>query len=140
MRARLGYAVAVAVTIGAGLGSRACATALPWWLAKNLGDALYATMVYWALRVLAPGARPAAVALGATAWCFAVEASQLYRAGWLDAVRATTPGRLVLGQGFHALDLVCYALGVGLAVALERLVRGGTRGAMSDSGAYEPWV
>jgi hypothetical protein len=134
VRARLGYAVAVAVTIGAGLGSRACAAALPWWLAKNLGDALYATMVFWGLRVIAPGARTAGVALGATGWCFAVEASQLYRAGWLDAVRATTPGRLVLGQGFHAFDLVCYALGVGLAVGLERAVRGWLTDARRDVG------
>ena len=37
-------------------------------------------------------------------------------------IRATLPGRLVLGQGFHALDLVCYVIGVALGVAVELAV------------------
>jgi hypothetical protein len=111
--------MAVVATIGAGLASRAWGRHLPWWLAKNLGDALYATMVFWGFGVLAPRARTWRVALAALAFCFAIELSQAYHAPWIDGVRATTPGRLVLGQGFHAFDLVCYVLGVALAVALE---------------------
>jgi hypothetical protein len=122
-RWRPAYLLAVVVTVAAGLGSRAYAAHLPWWLAKNAGDALYATMVFWGLGFLAPRATTARVATAAVAWCFAIELSQLYRAPWIDAVRATTPGRLVLGQGFHAFDLVCYVIGVGLAVGLERMVR-----------------
>jgi hypothetical protein len=123
VRSRGWYAAAVAATIVAGLGSRAIAAHLPWWLAKNAGDALYATMMFWGLGVVAPRARTSRVAVVALAACCAIEASQAYRAPWIDAVRATTPGRLVLGQGFHAFDLVCYAIGVGLAVALELGVR-----------------
>jgi hypothetical protein len=122
-RSRAAYLVAVMATVGAGLASRAFAAHLPWWLAKNAGDALYATMVFWGAGFLAPRATTASVALVAVAWCFAVELSQLYRAPWIDAVRATTPGRLVLGQGFHAFDLICYVIGVGLAVGLELMVR-----------------
>jgi hypothetical protein len=59
------------------------------------------------------------MALAAVAFCFAIELSQAYHAPWIDGVRATTPGRLVLGQGFRAFDLICYVLGVALAVALE---------------------
>ena len=118
-RLRWVYAAATLATIAAGLASRAYSRHLPWWLAKNLGDALYATMAFWAFRFLAPRARMSRVALAALAFCFAIELSQLYRAPWLDTIRATTPGRLVLGQGFHALDLVCYVLGVALALALE---------------------
>lgn len=119
VRSRAWYAAAVAATIAAGLGSRAIAAQLPWWLAKNAGDALYATMMFWGVGLVAPRATTARVAGVALAVCWAIEASQAYRAPWLDAVRATTPGRLVLGQGFHAFDLVCYAIGVGLAAALE---------------------
>jgi hypothetical protein len=36
-------------------------------------------------------------------------------------VRASLPGHLVLGQGFHAFVLVCYTLGVALGVTLEKL-------------------
>jgi hypothetical protein len=118
-RSRWRYAVAVGATIAAGLASRAYAAQLPWWLAKNAGDALYATMVFGGGGFIAPRARTSRVALAAVAWCFAIELTQRYRAPWLDAVRATTPGRLVLGQGFHAFDLVCYVIGVGLGVALE---------------------
>ena len=119
MRSRWVYAAATVATIGAGLASRAFTRHLPWWLAKNLGDALYATMVFWGFGFFAPRAQTWRVALAAAAFCFAIELSQLYRAPWIDGVRATTPGRLVLGQGFHAFDLVCYVLGVALAVALE---------------------
>jgi hypothetical protein len=118
-RSRWVYAAAVVVTIGAGLASRAWSRHLPWWLAKNLGDALYATMVFWGFGFLAPRARTSRMALAAVAFCFAIELSQAYHAPWIDGVRATTPGRLVLGQGFHAFDLICYVLGVALAVALE---------------------
>jgi hypothetical protein len=120
VRSRWVYAAAVLVTIGLGLGSRAIASALPWWLAKNAGDALYATMVFFGLALIVPRARTWRLAVAALAWCFAVELAQLYQAPWIEAVRATLPGRLVLGQGFHAFDLVCYAIGVAIAVALDR--------------------
>jgi hypothetical protein len=123
-RRRWRYAGAVAATIVAGLASRRYAAHLPWWLAKNAGDALYATMVFWGFGFLAPRAGTPRVALAAVAFCFAIELTQLYQAPWIDAVRATTPGRLVLGQGFHAFDLVCYVVGVGLGAALEIGLRG----------------
>ena len=127
-RSRGRYAAAVAATIVAGLASRAYAAYLPWWLAKNAGDALYATMVFWGFGLLAPRARTSRLALAATAFCFAIELTQRYHAPWIDAVRATTPGRLVLGQGFHAFDLVCYVIGVGLGVGLELVFRRRARG------------
>jgi hypothetical protein len=104
----------VALTIVAGLASRA--VPLPWWLAKNAGDALYATMIYFAVGFALPRASTVRVAIAALAWCFAVEGLQAVHVGWLDRVRATLPGRLVLGQGFHAFDLVCYVVGVALAI------------------------
>jgi hypothetical protein len=122
-RSRWRYAAAAGATIALGLASRRYSAHLPWWLATNAGDALYATMVFWGVGLVAPRARTSRVALAAIAWCFAVELLQLYRAPWLDAVRATTPGKLVLGQGFQALDLVCYAIGAALGAGLERTLR-----------------
>ena len=87
---------------------------------KNAGDALYATMVFFGFGFLAPRAKTSAVALAATTFCFAIELTQRYRAPWIDAVRATTPGRLVLGQGFLAFDLVLKYR--------DRRPRGGYRG------------
>lgn len=122
-RSRLLYAGLVAVTIALGLASRRFAAALPSWLAKNAGDALYATMTYWGFGLLAPRARALHVAAAAAAFCFAIELGQLYHAPAIDAVRATRLGALVLGSGFHTLDLVCYVVGVALAAALERAVQ-----------------
>ncbi len=39
---------------------------------------------------------------------------------WIDSVRQTTIGGLILGFGFLWSDLACYAAGVGLGVVIER--------------------
>ena len=48
-----------------------------------------------------------------------IEVSQLYHAPWIDSIRRTTMGGLVLGFGFVWSDLACYAVGVGLGVVIE---------------------
>ena len=120
-RSRPIYAFAVAVTIVLGLASRHFAAELPAWLAKNAGDSLYATMIFFAFGFVRPDARTSRVAIAAIAFCFAIEFSQCYRAPWLDAIRATTPGHLVLGQGFHVLDLGYYLVGVAVASLIEMI-------------------
>ena len=49
----------------------------------------------------------------------AIELSQLYHAPWIDSIRHTTLGGLILGFGFLWSDLACYAVGVGLGVVIE---------------------
>ena len=135
IRSRWRYAAAVVVTIAAGLGSRAVASALPWWLAKNAGDALYATMVFFGIGFIAPRIRTSTAAAIALAYCVAIECSQLVHTPWLDAVRDTLPGHLVLGQGFHAFDLACYAIGVALGAALEVGSRWASRARTTSRGS-----
>lgn len=112
--------VALAVTVAAGLLSRAIA--LPGILREQTGDALYATATWWLLALLWPGARASTLAAAAFAFASAVEASQQLHFGWLDALRATTPGRLLLGQGFQWADVVAYAVGTAIAVGADRLI------------------
>ncbi|MCA9130161.1 MAG: DUF2809 domain-containing protein, partial [Planctomycetales bacterium] len=50
---------------------------------------------------------------------FLVEFSQLYHASWIDSIRRTTLGGLVLGFGFLWSDLVCYGIGITLGVVAE---------------------
>lgn len=45
------------------------------------------------------------IAIIALCGAWAVEFSQLYHAPWLDTIRMTTPGRLVLGSTFNGPDL-----------------------------------
>jgi len=60
------------------------------------------------------------LALGALAIAVTVELTQLYRAPWLEAIRATMWERWPVGQGFIFSDLACYAVGVSLAAFLDR--------------------
>jgi hypothetical protein len=53
-------------------------------------------------------------------FCVIIEVSQLYHAPWIDSIRGTTLGALVLGHGFVWSDLACYAVGVGLGILIER--------------------
>ena len=55
----------------------------------------------------------------AVAFSAAIEISQLYHAPWIDSIRQTTVGGLILGFGFLWSDLVCYALGVAIGVTIE---------------------
>ena len=121
-RPRVACAALFALTVVLGLGSRRYAAALPELVGEYAGDTLWATAVYWLGAILLPRARTAAHAAGAFGFALLIEVSQLYHAPWIDAVRATRPGALVLGYGFLWSDLVCYAAGVALAVAVDVLL------------------
>jgi len=64
------------------------------------------------------------IAISALAFSIAIELSQLYHAPWIDSIRHTTLGALILGFGFVWSDLICYAVGVLLGVEIETLWRG----------------
>jgi hypothetical protein len=122
-RARGRYAALAAVTIAAGLAVHFAAGRAPTPAWRDvLGDALWAAMIEWWMGVVAPRAHPAVRALAALAICFAVELSQLVHAPWLDALRASVLGRLVLGSGFEPRDLAAYAAGVLVAALVSRFV------------------
>lgn len=121
-RLRAAYAAAALATIAVGLLVQLGSTRLPPAVCDVIGDALWALMLVWWVSALLPrlGLRTrAAIAFGT---CCAVELSQLCHAPWLDALRGTTPGHLVLGSGFDPRDFAAYALGVLAAVAIERVL------------------
>jgi len=119
-RSRLTYALLIVVTMILGLASRRFSHFLPWWMAKNAGDLLYATMAFWLTGFLVPYLSTISTALIATLFCFSIEFLKFCQLPWLAEARNSTVGALVLGRGFHVSNLVCYALGVGLAVLIER--------------------
>ncbi|QHT60790.1 DUF2809 domain-containing protein [Paenibacillus lycopersici] len=120
---RLGYALPTAAAIVLGLASRRFADRLPEWLALQAGDALWAAMIYFGCRLLRPARPILTAALAALLFCFAIECSQLYQPDWLNRIRHTTLGGLVLGQGFLAVDLARYAAGVGMAMLADAILR-----------------
>lgn len=117
-RLRLPLLFALVGVIALGLASRALPL-FPAVLENYPGDALWALMVVVALALAAPRMEPVRVAGLALAISFAVEALQLYRAPWIEAVRDSALGRLALGSGFDPLDLVAYTVGVGVGLAAD---------------------
>ena len=122
-RGRVLYGGAMLAVIGAGLLLRCGWLPRDAFLVKYGGDALWSLMVFlgcgWVART-APTLRVATVAV-AISW--AVEFLQLYHAPWIDGIRSTLPGRLVLGQTFNPPDLLAYIVGVAAGVAGECLWR-----------------
>ncbi|AIQ46653.1 hypothetical protein R70723_12810 [Paenibacillus sp. FSL R7-0273] len=117
---RIIYCCAIIITLVSGLCSRAYAEYLPEFAAAHLGDALWAAMVYFGFRLLL-SRRSLAVALALSLlFSFGIELSQLYQAAWINEVRATLPGRLILGRGFLWIDLVRYTAGICAAYVLDR--------------------
>lgn len=131
-RSRPLYAVLVLAVIAAGLASRRFPFLLPVQLGKYPGDALWALMVMLLFGFARPGWPVARTAAAALATSFAVEFSQLYQADWINAIRHTTLGHLVLGSGFHALDLLAYTVGVAVGACSELLAQATLASPQSD--------
>ena len=124
VRSRLLYALLALAVVAAGLFWRSGLIPLPQWLSNNGGDALWALMVFVGFGFLIPRASTLVIALLALIFALGVEFSQLYHAPWIDAVRATLPGRLVLGTTFNWPDLPAYAVGIALGALVEWRWRG----------------
>ena len=123
-RSRIVHAIALILVIAAGLASRRDGQALPAFVADYAGDTLWAAMVFVGLGLLFPRQPTRTLAIAALAFAYADEISQLYHAPWIDAIRRTTPGALVLGWGFLWSDIACYTAGVAVAAAIEAATYG----------------
>ncbi|MDZ5609426.1 DUF2809 domain-containing protein [Bacillus pseudomycoides] len=118
-RNRVLYAVLTILVIIVGLGSRKFAYALPTLLNDYLGDALWALMIFIGFGFLFHKMETKKVALLSLLFCYGIEMSQLYHAEWIDNIRATTLGGLVLGYGFLWSDLLAYTIGVSIGMLCE---------------------
>ncbi len=102
-----------------GLASRRYRGHLPSFIGEYSGDALWALMLFLVVSFMLVG-RPLVQRCGiALALAFAVEISQLYHAPWIDGIRNTTWGGLMLGFGFLWSDLVCYTVGIAAGALAE---------------------
>ncbi|PEM32847.1 hypothetical protein CN558_12215 [Bacillus wiedmannii] len=122
-RNRLLYALFTIVIIILGLSSRKLAFALPHLLNAYLGDALWALMIFIGFGFLFPKIDTKKVAFISLLFCYGIEVSQLYHAEWIDSIRTTTLGGLVLGYGFLWSDLVAYTIGVGIGMFCEFMLQ-----------------
>ncbi len=121
-RNRIVYVILIIMTIFLGLGSRRFSASLPSFLATYLGDVLWALMIFFIAGLLFKRKGTTWVGIRGLIFCYLIEISQLYHAPWIDGVRKTTLGALVLGFGFLWSDLICYTIGIVIGVLLEKFL------------------
>jgi hypothetical protein len=102
-----------------GIGSRRYSHALPEFIAAYAGDTLWALAAFLGIGLLLPRASTWRAAILAIAFSVVVELTQLYHAPWIDSIRQTNLGGLILGFGFLWSDLACYAVGAAIGIILE---------------------
>jgi hypothetical protein len=81
-------------------------------LQEYSGDILWSAMVYFGLCVIFPFMKIKNLIFISSAFSYLIEITQLYHAPWIDSIRATRLGGLILGFGFLWSDLICYTIGV----------------------------
>lgn len=111
-RSRRWYALAAGAVILAGLVWRSGWLPMPAFFAKYGGDALWALVVFLGFGMIFRRAATWRVALIAAGFATAIELLQLYHAPWIEAIRSTRIGRLILGTTFNGPDLAAYAVAI----------------------------
>lgn len=119
MKIRIKYLVVTVFIMIMGLLSRKYMNIFPKTIAPFIGDMLWAMMAYFGLRFLIPKLKLTKTLILAIVFSFSIETSQLYQADWINNIRATTLGGLVLGHGFLFEDLISYSLGIVMGCLLD---------------------
>lgn len=118
VRRRIIWFLLSCITIVIGLVSRHF-TAIPLFI----GDILWATNIYFLVRLLFANKTKRWVTIVSLSFCYLIEISQLYHEPWINHLRHTLFGRLVLGEVFLWGDLLSYTVGVAVAIGVEKLLQ-----------------
>jgi glycopeptide antibiotics resistance protein len=105
-----------------GLSTRYITTHLPSWINLYLGDILWALMIFFLFGLIFRNRETRWISALAFIFSFSIEISQLYHSQWIDTLRSTRLGGLVLGYGFLWSDLISYSAGIGIGVFIERTI------------------
>jgi hypothetical protein len=91
-------------------------------LAENAGDVLWAMMVYFGFRFLFLKKSMLTAMFFSFLFSFGIEFSQLYQENWINQIRGTLLGALILGKGFLTVDLIRYTIGIFIDSCLDCLI------------------
>lgn len=83
-----------------------------------VGDLLYAVMMFLNIRFLFPRLSYRNTAMISLSICYLIEFFQLYNAPWIEQIRNTTLGALVLGRGFLWSDMAAYTIGTAICLLI----------------------
>jgi Protein of unknown function (DUF2809) len=111
------------IVMCSGLMTRKIPDIFPEIVNTYLGDALWALMVFVLLGLLFKDWSTKKIGIAGLSFCYLIEISQFYHAGWIDAIRSTTLGGLVLGFGFLWSDIVAYTIGISFGIVMEWGIR-----------------
>ncbi len=118
-RNRIIYGSTIILTIILGLLIRKNGTYFPSFIATYAPDTLWAMMVFWIMGFLFPNKKTLTTNLYALLFSYGIEISQLYQAEWINSIRHTTLGGLILGFGFLWSDIVAYTIGILIGTGIE---------------------
>ena len=121
MKNRIKYFIVTIIIMFMGLLSRKFMFIFPKNIAPFVGDMLWAMMVYFGFRFLFPKINIIKSLVIAFLFSFSIEISQLYQAQWINNIRNTTIGGLILGHGFLFEDLISYSIGIILGCIIDKL-------------------
>ena len=120
-RNRILYLILTIITIILGLLSRKV-QGLPQIISSYSGDALWALMVFFLFSFLFNKKSTIFILVISIIFSYGIEISQLYHAPWIDSIRATTLGGLILGFGFLWGDLICYTVGIVIGAIIDKII------------------
>lgn len=96
---------------------------LPVIVSLYAGDILWALMVFLIVDFVFNN-KPILFNISiAIIFSYGIEISQLYHAPWIDSIRNTTLGGLILGFGFLWSDLICYTIGIFIGGIIESIFK-----------------
>lgn len=121
-RNRILYLILTIITIILGLLSRKV-QGLPQIISSYSGDALWALMVFFLFSFLFNKKSTIFILVISIIFSYGIEISQLYHAPWIDSIRATTLGGLILGFGFLWSDLICYTVGIVIGAIIDKIIK-----------------
>jgi hypothetical protein len=111
------------IVICLGLISRRMTDYIPDIVDLFLGDSLWSLMIFLLVRLIFWKQSIKYVSVTSILFCFFIEFSQIYRSEWIDMIRRTTLGGLILGYGFLWSDLAAYLFGVVLGAIIDKYFR-----------------
>lgn len=122
MLRRLIYATALVCLCVVAIAVRKAHGEAPNFFNSYFPDAAWTMAVYCLLGLLFDRS-PLCNLVGSLAISYLVELSQLWHPAFLETIRATRVGGLVLGYGFLWSDLLCYSVGALVSFVVHALVQ-----------------
>ncbi|MCT4509778.1 MAG: DUF2809 domain-containing protein [Tepidibacter sp.] len=125
-RNRCVYFIFIIIVIIMGLLSRKLDN-MQEFIKNYLPDTLWGLMVFFMMGFIFNKSSSLKIVIYSLMFSYCIEISQLYHGEFIDSIRRTTMGGLVLGFGFLWSDLVCYSVGILIGYLLDIYYRNLTK-------------